>query len=95
MIRWDRPSSSPMEVYMERLTLIASLLAIASCGGNNGAGDGGMLDFGPGTCTLAGTDPMCGKGCTGDHKSCDPGGEDGGSSVHVDSPSSCTPAECV
>jgi hypothetical protein len=51
---------------MQRLAWVASLLAIASCGGNNGAGDGGMLDFGPGTCTLAGTDPMCGKGCTGD-----------------------------
>jgi hypothetical protein len=51
---------------MQRLAWIALLLAISSCGNNTGVGDGGLLDFGPGTCTLAGTDPMCGKTCTGD-----------------------------
>jgi hypothetical protein len=51
-----------------RTLLLSSLLFIASaCGSNNGGPpDGAILDFGPGGCSLAGSDPTCGKACTGD-----------------------------
>jgi hypothetical protein len=43
------------------------VLAALSCGGNpGGPSDGGVIDFGPGNCTLPGSDPACGMSCFGD-----------------------------
>ena len=57
---------------MQRITLVFTFLlsagfGLVSCGSNNnGVGDGGLIDFGPGSCTLKGVDPSCDKPCSGD-----------------------------